>query len=209
MGRWDSSTDGKEWITFLALSPLTGEYHVGTLTLHGVCEEACSTPLEFTSPSALFDPYGTEITVRWINGTLNCTLAHDIFNTGPGTYPSISGTHNGTLTLDQTITVSKLYTYPCLGTGGHTEHIILWNNSGTIGEAHWNGYVGDWRNISFIPPVTLLAGNTYYYTIITSSYPQIINEQSFNATGGIITCTKFTDTNGVIYHDWIPAIRFE
>ena len=33
-------------------------------------------------------------------------------------YPSISGTHNGTLKLNQTIEVSKLYTYPCDGTGG-------------------------------------------------------------------------------------------
>jgi hypothetical protein len=73
MGGWDSSTDGKEWITFLALSPLTGEYHVGTLTLHGVCEEACSTPLEFTSPSALFDPYGTEITTNWLDGEFACS----------------------------------------------------------------------------------------------------------------------------------------
>ena len=41
-----------------------------------------------------------------------------VFDTGSpaNPYPSISGTHNGTITPNQTITVSKLYTYPCSGT---------------------------------------------------------------------------------------------
>lgn len=47
------------------------------------------------------------------------------FDTGPGTYPSISGTHNGTITPNVTIEVSKLYTYPCSGTGGHSEHVTI------------------------------------------------------------------------------------
>jgi len=54
------------------------------------------------------------------------------FDTGTGTYPSISGTYNGTFTPTQTITVSKLYTYPCAGTGGHSEHVIFWKGSETI-----------------------------------------------------------------------------
>jgi len=49
----------------------------------------------------------------------------------------------------------------------------------------------------------------YNYTIVTGSYPQIIHEPEFNATGGTITCTAFTDINGRIYNDWIPAIRLE
>lgn len=48
---------------------------------------------------------------------------------------------------------------------------------------------------------------TYNYTIRTGSYPQIIHEPSFNATGGIITCTSFEDANGKVHTDWIPAIR--
>jgi hypothetical protein len=39
--------------------------------------------------------------------------APSIFDTGPGTYPSIMGTHEGTITPSRTITVSRLYTYPC------------------------------------------------------------------------------------------------
>jgi hypothetical protein len=45
-------------------------------------------------------------------------------------YPSIFGTHNGTITPNQTITVSKLYTYSCPSTGGHIEYMKIRNNSG-------------------------------------------------------------------------------
>jgi len=131
-----------------------------------------------------------------------------IFDTGPGTYPSISGTHNGTITPSQTITVKKLYTYPCPGTGGHTEYAMIWNN--TMGEcavAEWNGYSGDYHNISFNRTLTLEGGVIYNYTIRTGSYPQIIHESPFNATGGEITCTEFVDANGNVYYDWIPAIK--
>ncbi|MCK4244623.1 MAG: RHS repeat protein, partial [Candidatus Omnitrophica bacterium] len=71
------------------------------------------------------------------------------FDTGPGTYPSISGMHNGTITPNQTITVSKLYTYPCSGTGGHSEHVRIRNDTWAGIEASWTGYRGDWHNISF------------------------------------------------------------
>ena len=52
-------------------------------------------------------------------------LPENIFDTGApaNPYPSISGTHYGTIMPNQTITVNKLYTYPCKGTGGHTESI--------------------------------------------------------------------------------------
>ncbi|HIH96012.1 MAG TPA: hypothetical protein HA348_00730, partial [Thermoplasmata archaeon] len=88
-----------------------------------------------------------------------------IFDTGSGTYPSISGTHNGTITPNQTIEVSKLYTYPCVGTGGHAEYAMIWNK--TIGEyavAEWNGYIGDYHNISFNKTLTLKEGVIYNYT---------------------------------------------
>jgi len=132
-----------------------------------------------------------------------------IFDTGKpaNPYPSIFGTHNGTIMPNQTITVSKLYTYPCEGTGGHTEYVKIYNESGTLAEGHWNGYASDYHNISLAPSITLLKYHEYNYTIITGSYPQIIHEKEFNATGGKITCTEFIDANGKRYKDWIPAIR--
>ncbi|MEA2076146.1 MAG: hypothetical protein U9O85_10565 [Euryarchaeota archaeon] len=129
------------------------------------------------------------------------------FDTGNGTYPSIAGTHNGTITPNQTINVSMLYTYSCTGTGGHTEYARIWNSTLDV-NATWNGYTGDWHNISFNKTFSLLPNETYNYTIRTGSYPQIIHESPFNATGGKITCTKFIDANGRIYYDWIPAVKF-
>lgn len=129
------------------------------------------------------------------------------FDTGSGTYPSISGVHNGTITPNQTITVSKLYTYPCAGTGGHSEHVRIYNESGTLTEGHWTGYQGDYHNITLPPSITLLKDYEYNYTIRTGSYPQIIHAESKEVTGGTITCTEFTDANGKVYTNWIPAIR--
>jgi len=134
------------------------------------------------------------------------TSAETIFDTGPGTYPSISGTHNGTITPNQTITVSRLYTYPCSGTGGHSESIKIWNSLNWNVTATWDGYTGDWHNISFSEPFTLVAGETYNYTIRTGSYPQIHHESERRTANGWINSTKFIDANGKIYTDRIPAI---
>jgi parallel beta-helix repeat protein len=135
----------------------------------------------------------------------------NIFDTGPSKnpYPSIMGTHNGTITPNQTITVSKLYTYPCTGTGGHSGYVRIWNKTGTIVERNWTGYSGDWHNITFPTPFTLEAGKEYNYTIHTGSYPQIHHNKTLIVPDGEITCTKFTDANGRVYYDWIPAIRLE
>ncbi|RJS81487.1 hypothetical protein CW713_06235 [Methanophagales archaeon] len=129
-----------------------------------------------------------------------------IFDTGPGTYPSIPGTHNGTITPNQTIIATKLYTYPCEGTGGHTEYARIWNKTWNA-TATWDGYIGDWHNISFDKPVVLLPNKTYNYTILTGSYPQIHHNTSLLTPNGWINCTKFTDANGRVYYDWIPAIK--
>ncbi|KAF5417392.1 MAG: hypothetical protein C5S38_01790 [Candidatus Methanophagaceae archaeon] len=111
-----------------------------------------------------------------------------VFDTGTGTYPSIAGTHNGTITTNVTITVSKLYTYPCAGTGGHTEHVIITNNTGVIiAEADWDGYQVDGHNITFDGSFTLVANETYRYSIRTGSYPQIIHADSKAVAGGTIT----------------------
>jgi len=152
-----------------------------------------------------------DFTCSKVKGTIVITPTEEkIFDTGApeNPYPSISGTHNGTITPSQTITVNRLYTYPCPGTGGHTEYAKIWND--TIGEcavAEWNGYIGDYHNISFNKTLTLEGGVIYNYTIRTGSYPQIIHESPFNAIGGEITCTEFVDANGRVYYDWIPAIK--
>ena len=131
------------------------------------------------------------------------------FDTGSpaNPYPSIFGTHNGTLTPKYYITVSKMYTYPCPGTGGHSEYIEIWNTTGWSVNASWTGYKADWHNISFGEPFTLEADKSYNYTIRTGSYPQIIHAKEFNATGGKITCVEFIDVNGKRYNNWIPAIK--
>jgi len=139
-----------------------------------------------------------------------------IFDTEPSEnpYPSIMGTHNGTITPLHSINVSTLYTYPCVGTGGHTESIKLYDENDTlIANGSWNGYIGDYHNITIhnltgeTPYVTLLKNHEYRYVIKTGSYPQILHEPSKDVTGGTITCTNFTDANGRVYYDWLPAIK--
>ena len=144
-------------------------------------------------------------------GAVSATMSKITFDTGSGTYPSISGTHNGTFTPTQTITVSKLYTYPCAGTGGHSEHVIFWNVSGgTIAEETWNAYQEeDWSYINFSEPFKLVANEQYSYSIRTGSYPQVLHSPTLTNANGTLNCTEFTDTNGKRYNDWIPAIRLE
>ena len=141
----------------------------------------------------------------------NYFLTENIFDTGAPAkpYPSISGTHNGTITPNQTITVSKLYTYPCEGTGGHTECAKIYNDSLSVETLPWEGYKGDWHNISFNQSFTLVKNKTYNYTIATGSYPQIHHTPELPTANGWINCTKFTDANGKSYYDWVPAIRLE
>ena len=142
----------------------------------------------------------------------------NIFDTEPSKnpYPSIMGTHNGTITPSYNVTVSRLYTYACVGTGGHTKSIELCDENDTlIANGSWNGYVGDWHNITLhnltggTPYVTLLENHEYNYTIITGSYPQIHHNASLLTKNGWINCTSFVDANGKGYDDWIPAIRLE
>jgi hypothetical protein len=124
-------------------------------------------------------------------------------------YPSVSGTHNGTITPSFNFTTSKLYTYSCAGTGGHTESIELYEDTALIASGEWEGYQGDWHNITITPQVTLQKDLEYRYVIRTGSYPQIVHAESKDVTGGTITCTEFTDVNGKRYEDRIPAIRLE
>ena len=138
-------------------------------------------------------------------------ISEAIFDTGKpfDPYPSISGMHNGTITPNQTINVSKMYTYPCTGTGGHTEYVAFYNatTGDEIANGTWNGYKGDWHNIYFDKTFTLFEGKIYNYTIITGSYPQIYHRPTLPTANGWINCTKFRDANGRVHYDWIPAIR--
>ncbi len=133
-----------------------------------------------------------------------------VFDTGApaNPYPSISGVHNGTLIPDRVIEANRIYTYPCAGTGGHTEYVRIWGN-GVDAHANWSGYAGDWHNLTFNTSFTLEPGKKYHYTIITGSYPQIIHAHSgeHSATGGKIKCDEFSDANGVVRENWIPAFR--
>ena len=128
-------------------------------------------------------------------------------------YPSIMGTHNGTITPSHNINVSKLYTYSCTGTGGHTESIELYENVTLIANGTWNGYIEDYHNITIhnltgeAPYVTLLENHEYRYVIKTGSYPQIHHNRTLLTENGWITCTNFRDANGRTYNNWIPAIR--
>ncbi|HUV02832.1 MAG TPA: PKD domain-containing protein [Desulfobacteria bacterium] len=161
----------------------------------------------------LISPYNEFLEENYTNNqafkSITVATANISFDTGAlaNPYPSICGIHNGTIAPDVDITVNKFYTYPCAGTGGHAEYAKIYNDSWNIETLPWNGYVGDWHNLTFNSTFTLYANETYNYTIRTGSYPQIIHESPFNATGGTITCDKFIDANGRIYYDWIPAIK--
>ncbi|MGC9335930.1 MAG: hypothetical protein ACP5JJ_17425, partial [Anaerolineae bacterium] len=73
-GTWDSDTPGEEWILFSAEGLLSGNYLIGTLTVHCVSEEACTTAFEFVEPSALKDSLGNEVPANWEDGTFGCTV---------------------------------------------------------------------------------------------------------------------------------------
>jgi hypothetical protein len=133
----------------------------------------------------------------------------DLFDTGTpaNPYPSISGTHNGTIRVYKNITVNRMYTHACSGTGGHTESVKIWNDTtGECIEAHWNGYSGDYHDIAFNGTLTMKKGVIYNYTIRTGSYPLVHHRDELTLGVGIIRCTNFTDANGKRYYDWIPAI---
>ena len=65
-----------------------------------------------------------------IAGNHNFTSLTQFIDTGqsPNPYPSIFGTHNGTIVPANDITVSKISIYPCVGTGGHAEYVRIWGN---------------------------------------------------------------------------------
>lgn len=141
---------------------------------------------------------------------INVTASQQVFDMKGGTYPSIAGNHTGTIKPFHDISIRRMYTYPCAGTGGHSKYVAFYYPDGTkIKDASWSGYRGNYHYIKFAESFTLEKDVTYNYTVITGSYPQIVHNQSLTATDGTITCTRFADANGNTYNNWIPAIRLE
>ena len=130
-------------------------------------------------------------------------------DTGAGTHPSISGRHTGTIKpLHDVSNISTMYTYPCAGTGGHSEYVRIFGNGVDVNST-WNGYRGDYHRLTFQEQFTLLADHTYNYTIETGSYPQIHHTTILTTPDGEITCVEFVDANGARYANRIPAFRLE
>jgi parallel beta-helix repeat protein len=155
------------------------------------------------------DDYGTVYPPITVSKAIYVGGGNQIFDTGPGTYPSIPGRHNGTITPFYNLSISSIYTYPCPGTGGHTEYAALSYSNGTvIAEARWDGYIEDWHNLTFNKTFTLYANETYRYTIQTGSYPQLHQNATLLLPAGEITCTEFIDANGRIAAPRVPAIKF-
>jgi uncharacterized protein (DUF427 family) len=160
----------------------------------------------------LGDSNATVIQSVVINGRVEVESTE--FDTGPSEqpYPAISGMHYGTITPNVTVhNLSWLYTYPCPGSGGHTAYVAFYHQNNTqITKGRWDGYSGDWHNISF-PAFTMFKNHTYCYEIDTGSYPRIHHTHELGAEQGmgIINCTSFVDANGNSYHNRIPAIRLE
>lgn len=143
--------------------------------------------------------------------TLNVTFAiPDGFDTGQGSYPSSAGTHNGTITPSCSLTVSKVHTYPSAGTGGHAESMRIFTDTWSVETLPWPGYESDWHYLHFNHSFSLRCGETYNYTIVTGSYPQLIRGAEHTVPGvGRITCAEFRDANGETAGPCIPAIRLE
>jgi len=143
----------------------------------------------------------------WMGNIIVSNSSYIDTGQSPSPYPSIFGTHNGTIVPANDITVSKIFVYPCVGTGGHAEYVRIWGN-GVDAHATWNGYGGeDWNILHFNRTFTLEAGKEYNFTIKTGSYPQIFHEEVLETLdGSIVRCKEFVDANGK-RHKWIPAFK--
>jgi hypothetical protein len=71
-GTWEHNPGG-EWIIFFSDELLTGDYLVGTFTIHCESEGGCATALDFVAPTKLIDDWGNEILATWEDGTFEGT----------------------------------------------------------------------------------------------------------------------------------------
>jgi uncharacterized protein YxeA/uncharacterized protein YaiE (UPF0345 family) len=134
-----------------------------------------------------------------------------VFDTGASEnpYPSISGTHTGKIKPNHDVNVTKMYTYSCSGTGGHSKYVRIHGESLDV-TATWGSYQsGDYHYITFDDSFTLKVNVTYNYTIITGSYPQIHHTANLSTPTGFMTCSEFVDGNGKRYKEGVPAIKLE
>ena len=193
-------TDREMWKTPVPLGIITWQ-------VVGTGSETSETDITI-KPNSVVDANWSRVKVMTYGQHISIFSEEVIFDIGSpfNPYPSIAGAHKGTITPNKTIFATKLYTYPCEGTGGHTEYARIWNATWEA-NATWEGYAGEWHNISFDKTVVLLAGETYFYEIRTGSYPQIHHTNALLTANGWINCTEFKDTNGRVYYDWIPAIK--
>jgi len=170
-----------------------------TASKHGYYPNSTVISMTASFPPAEYEVNFTLKKIAFDTGTYNCS------------YPSIAGIHTGTFVPFHDIYVQRIYTYPCVGTAGHSEYVAFYYNvNGTkVKDASWKGYQENYNYIEFDEPFILQEGVKYDYKIRTGSYPQIIHNQSLRTTDGIINCTQFTDVNGNVYDNWIPAIRLE
>ncbi len=213
VGAWNCNTSvNPGYVNIAAYSTLlpghTGEVIFAYLTCEAVGAEGNTTTLNL-SVDSLFTIGYEDIPFEVVEGTVSIVGTNvSGLDTGSGAYPSIAGTHTGVIIPNRAITITKLYTYPCAATGGHTEYARLWNETGLDVAAYWTSFDGDWQTITFDQPFTLHAGETYHYEIRTSSYSQIIHKPEHTTEdGSFINCSSFTGLDGYVYEDWIPAIK--
>jgi len=100
-------------------------------------------------------------TNNYLNKTITVLPTSVIFDTGPSKnpYPSIMGTHKGEIKPSCNITVSKLYIYPCPGTGGHTESIELYENGTLIANGTWEAMQATGITLHYITYQVLLTSD--------------------------------------------------
>ncbi|MGA9347654.1 MAG: invasin domain 3-containing protein, partial [Anaerolineae bacterium] len=123
LATWDSATPGEEWITFSALELVTGDYLIGTLTIHCVSEDGCTTDLDFFEDGArtskLFDDWGNEIPATWQDGTFECAITPTPTSTPTNTpthTPTPTDTPTSTSTPTDTVTPTSTPTNTPTGT---------------------------------------------------------------------------------------------
>jgi hypothetical protein len=214
IGAWNSNNSGNPGSARIAaystwLPGQSGDVTFASITFSAVGAVDSTSSLNL-SVESLFTIRYVEISNTARNGTIAIAETNVTgIDTGPGMYPSIGGIYQGTIIPNRQIKVSKLYTYPSPGTGGHAEYARLWDDSGLLNAtASWSGYKNDWSVLFFDSPFIMETGHTYHYELGSSSYPLVIHSVTHTTLdGSFISCTAFTAPDGQLHEDWIPAIR--
>jgi len=213
-------TVSDEWYPCLFVDSIAGKWAEGLegwmYRVNGTLPPVCPNQYDVKNGDTVTFYYG-EWTTTPENSSMVIrihALIQGVFDTGApkNPYPSIFGTHYGNMTPSHDVYVTKMYTYPCAGTGGHSEEVAFYNSTtgAPIANGTWKGYaVGDYHYIEFNQPFVLHHEVTYNFVIRTGSYPQIYHKSVLDVSDGTITCTNFTDANGRTYNDRIPAIKLE